>query len=393
MNAFLRTHKRVIALALMRKSLRLLQPFECRHERKELKKLTIDLTTYGLTAEVTALADPELTLARITAQHRDIYQIVWAGGYLPARMAGKARHSLTVSTDFPAVGDWVLVTVADDRALALIQRVLPRRSVLERAAVGKTGAGQVIAANVDTIFICMSLNANFNPHRIERYLTMAWDSGAVPVVVLTKADLCADVAAKMAELTDVTLGVDIITCSAQTGAGVAALKRYVTGNQTVSFIGSSGVGKSTLINGLLGEARLTTEAIRTGDDKGRHTTTARELLRLPTGGIVIDTPGMRELQVQGGDLTQAFADITALAEQCKFRNCTHQTEPGYAVQSAIEMGELPAERLASYRKMKLEIGYSDMSARERENAKIQRYFGSKKEMKQAKKRIQRLRRR
>ncbi|WP_203641605.1 ribosome small subunit-dependent GTPase A [Levilactobacillus andaensis] len=357
--------------------------------------MKIDLTQYGCTEQLEQLAaaDPAFELARVTEQHRETYQVMSEIGPLPAGIIGKLRHELTVATDFPTVGDWVLIKIAPDRQLALIQRVLPRHSVLERAAVGKTGAGQLIAANVDTIFICMSLNANFNAHRVERYLTMAWDSGAVPVVVLTKADLCADVAAKLEKLADVTMGVDVITCSAQTGAGVDALKAYMTGNRTVSFIGSSGVGKSTLINGLLGSDVLVTKAIRGDDDKGRHTTTSRELLRLPTGGVVIDTPGMRELQVQGGDLAKAFADITTLASQCKFRNCTHQTEPGCAVQAAIATGELDASRLASYRKLQLELSYSDMSARERENAKIQRFFGSKKEMKRTMEHVQKIRRR
>ncbi|MFC6260760.1 ribosome small subunit-dependent GTPase A [Levilactobacillus fujinensis] len=357
--------------------------------------MKIDLNQYGLTDQLKRFAAgvPDFTLARVTEQHRETYQVISVTGFLPAEIAGKLRHDLTVTTDFPAVGDWVLITVAPDHQLALIQQVLPRQSVLERAAVSKTGAGQIIAANVDTIFICMSLNANFNVHRVERYLTMAWDSGAVPVVVLTKADLCTDVPAKLEALADVTLGVDVVACSARTGAGVASLKTYVTGNRTVSFIGSSGVGKSTLINDLLGSDVLITKEIRADDDKGRHTTTSRELLRLPTGGVVIDTPGMRELQVQGGDLTKAFADITTLASQCKFRNCTHQTEPGCAVQAAIAMGKLDTRRLESYRKLQLELSYSDMSARERENAKIQRFFGSKKEMKRTMDHVQKIRRR
>ncbi|AYM01545.1 ribosome small subunit-dependent GTPase A [Levilactobacillus yiduensis] len=354
--------------------------------------MTIDLQEFGATTDRFAQAGtlPGQTLARVTAQHRELYQVITARGSQSAQVAGRLSHNLREATDFPAVGDWVAVTAT--QTPAMIQRVLPRQSVLIRGAVGKAG-GQVIAANVDTIFICMSLNANFNARRIERYLTMAWDSGAVPVVVLTKADLCADVAAKLAELAPVTVGVDVLTCSAQTGEGVAALKAYVTGNQTVSFIGSSGVGKSTLINHLLGTAQLATKAIRADDDKGRHATTARELLRLPDGGVVIDTPGMRELQVQGGNLDQAFADVTALASHCKFRNCTHQTEPGCAVQAALAAGQLDAERLASYQKLQRELAYSDMNARERENAKIERAFGSKRAMKQTMDHVKRVKRR
>lgn len=354
--------------------------------------MTIDLQAFGATTDLVTQAKTVSgqTLARVTAQHRELYQVMTTQGSRPAQVAGRLSHELRQPTDFPAVGDWVAVTAT--QSPAMIQRILPRQSVLIRGAVGQAG-GQVIAANVDTIFICMSLNANFNVRRIERYLTMAWDSGAVPVVVLTKADLCANMAAKLAELAPVTLGVDVLTCSAQTGAGIASLKAYVTGNQTVSFIGSSGVGKSTLINQLLGSDQLATRAIRADDDKGRHATTARELLRLPAGGVVIDTPGMRELQVQGGNLDQAFADITALASHCKFRNCTHQTEPGCAVQAALATGQLEAERLASYQKLQRELAYNGMNARERENAKIARAFGSKRAMKQVMDHVKREKRR
>lgn len=356
--------------------------------------MTINLKDYGLTAAVTALADTTSDqLARVTAQHRDQYQVMTAQGLVAAQVTGKLRHQLTLPSAFPAVGDWVLMTVTPDQQLAMIQQVLPRHSVLARGAAGTREADQIIAANVDTIFICMSLNANFNSHRLERYLTLAWDSGAVPVVVLTKADICDDVAAKLAELADVTVGVDVHTCSAETGDGVTELKQYLTGQRTVSFIGSSGVGKSTLINALLSRNVMTTQTIREGDDKGRHTTTSRDLLLVPTGGVVIDTPGMRELQVPSGDLTRAFADITDLATHCKFRNCRHQTEPGCAVQAAIRAGTLTADRLASYQKLQREMRYDGLSARQRENEKIKQWFGGKSEMKQVREHIRRTRRR
>jgi len=347
--------------------------------------LTIDLKDYGLTEHwlTAAATQPNLVLARVTAQHRELYQVVTTAGEQTVQVAGKFSHAVTDITSFPAVGDWVLITPTQSSAeQSVIQTVLPRQSVLARAAVGNSQAGQMIAANLDTLFICMSLNADFNVRRMERYLTMAWDSGAVPVIVLTKADLCTDLPDKLAALSEVSMGVDVVTCSSATGSGFEDLQGYTGLGKTIAFVGSSGVGKSTLINHLLGEAVLATKTIRADDDKGRHATTARQLLVLPTGGVVIDTPGMRELQLYTGDLSKTFEDITALAQQCKFRNCQHQSEPGCAVQAAIAAGTLDVKRFKSYQKLQHEMAYSGMNARQRENEKINRLFGSKAAMRE-----------
>lgn len=342
----------------------------------------LNLVDYGLTPSFkqAAAAFKDQQIARIIGQQRNLYQIMTTNGEQTATLAGKFIYETTDTTSFPAVGDWVTVTATTDNAV--IYHILPRQSILAREAVGNRSDGQLIAANIDTIFICMSLNADFNVRRIERYLTMAWDSNAMPVIVLTKSDLCADLPAKLAALAEVSLGVDVVTCSAKTGAGYDEVARYVTAGKTVAFIGSSGVGKSTLINRLLGKELLATKTIRTDDDKGRHATTSRQLLLLPQGGLVIDTPGMRELQLFTGDLDRTFSDIAELAAQCKFSDCTHSNEPGCAVQAAIQTGQLATDRLASYQKLQRELAYDGLNAREREQEKINRMFGSKNGMKQ-----------
>lgn len=344
---------------------------------------TLNLIEYGLTETIKQAAKsfPDEILARVTEQHRELYQVISAAGEFSAQVSGKFQHNARNVADFPAVGDWVMLTATTGQQ-AIIQQVLPRKSVLTRGAAGSEGAGQIIAANLDTVFICMSLNADFNIRRIERYLTIAWESGAMPVIVLTKADLCTDLDQKLVELGEVAIGVDIIICSAKQNEGYDELRKYTDNDQTVAFVGSSGVGKSTLINGLMQQDIFATKAIRSDDDKGRHTTTFRQLLKLPTGGVVIDTPGMRELRIHTGDLAHTFQDIEQLAAQCKFKDCQHQSEPGCAVRQAIEAGTLPIERLESYQKLQRELTYSQLNARELENEKIKRMFGSKHKMKQ-----------
>ncbi|MFC6314725.1 MULTISPECIES: ribosome small subunit-dependent GTPase A [Lapidilactobacillus] len=352
--------------------------------------MSLNLTDYGLTTHFQQAAEnfPDLFIARISGQQRQQYRVLTAHGEAAAEVSGKLVFQATDPTDFPAVGDWVLLDRADDQhGNAIIQQILPRTSALARQAAGNESKGQMIAANIDQIFICMSLNADFNLRRLERYLTIAWDSQAQPVVVLTKADLCDDLADKIAQVAAISIGVDIITCSSENGQGFSEIQQALSAGTTGAFIGSSGVGKSTLINRLLGQDKLATKAIRADDAKGRHTTTHRELFLLPDGGLVIDTPGMRELQIYTGDLDRTFTDIATLATQCKFNDCQHQSEPGCAVQAALASGELAPERWASYQKLQHEMAYDGLNSRQLENEKLNRMFGSRGAVKDLRKRV------
>lgn len=302
---------------------------------------------------------PDLTVCRIVLQEKDLYHVIHKDGMMQAQVSGKFRYDAITVSDFPAVGDYVMADITGgDRAV--IHNVLPRTSVFIRKAAGKSNTEQVVAANIDTVFLCMSLNNDFNIRRIERYMTAAWDSGAVPVVLLTKTDLCDEVDAKIAQIESVAVGVDIITTSVAELDGYSQITPYLKVGKTLAFVGSSGVGKSTLINHLLGDDRLDTNGLR-NDDKGRHTTTHRELLMLPSGTMVIDTPGMREMGMWDSSegLSAAFEDIEELSAKCRFKNCTHKSEPGCAVQAAIKNGELSEERLSSYEKLKIENAYSE----------------------------------
>jgi ribosome small subunit-dependent GTPase A len=324
-----------------------------------------------------------LYLARIAEQHRDLYKVVCEEGELQAEISGSLLYRAYDSTDFPAVGDWVMIDRTDDQSgNGIIHQVLRRKSVFERKAAGTSNSVQIIAANIDIIFICMSLNADFNLRRLERYLSAAWDSRAKPVIVLTKADLCHDLDFKKLQAETVSVGTDIVICSGRDNSGFEHIRSYVREGNTVAFIGSSGVGKSTLINKLAGREILATKEIREDDDKGRHTTTHRQLILLPNGGIVIDTPGMRELQLESADFSRSFVDIEELAEQCKFGDCSHTSEPGCAVRKAIADGILTVERLESFRKLQREAGYEGLNSRQLEQKKIESMFGSKSEMKQ-----------
>lgn len=322
----------------------------------------VDMTAYGLTGQLAALAEEQggsAAVGRVLLQERGLYRVVSEAGEQMAEVSGRLRHGAKGEADFPAVGDFVWLEGGAAQGNAVIQGILPRRSVFVRRAAGSGCAEQVIAANIDTVFICMALNGDFNLRRLERYLAVAWDSGAVPVVVLTKADLCGDMARRLGEVRKAAAGAEVLTASAVEPDGWRALLPYIGRGRTVALAGSSGVGKSTLINRLLGEERLVTGGLRS-DDRGRHTTTRRELFLLETGGMVIDTPGMRELGLWAVDsgVEQSFADIEALAAQCRFRNCSHTGEPGCAVRAALASGELSGERLQSYQKLCAESRYA-----------------------------------
>ena len=299
--------------------------------------------------------------ARVVLQERGLYRIRTDRGEQNALVSGKFHYDALSASDYPVVGDFVLADCTDPQT-AVIHRVLPRKSLFVRRAAGTGQAEQAVAANVDTVFLCMSLNNDFSLRRLERYLAVAWESGAQPVVVLTKADLCGNVAQKQLEVESVAVGVPILVVSSTAEDGYAQILPYVTAGRTVAFVGSSGVGKSTLINRLLGEERLATGGLR-NDGKGHHTTTHRELLLLPNGAMVIDTPGMRELGMwdTASGVEQTFADIEALAARCRFRNCAHTGEPGCAVRAALKSGELDAGRWQSYQKLTAENAYAESS--------------------------------
>ena len=301
---------------------------------------------------------PERIVGRITLQEKGMHRIRTVMGEQNALVSGKFQFDAQSSSDYPAVGDYVMVSCADP-ATAIIHQVLPRKSLFVRKAAGTSKTEQAVAANIDTVFLCMSLNNDFNLRRLERYLAVAWESGADPVVVLTKADLCADLPQKQREVETIAMGVDILTTSSMELEGYRQIMPYVTEGRTVAFVGSSGVGKSTLINRLLGEERLATDGLRK-DDKGHHTTTHRELLFLPNGAMVIDTPGMRELGMwdTASGVEQTFTDIEALAARCRFRNCSHTSEPGCALRAALRSGELDSGRWQSYQKLKNENSYA-----------------------------------
>jgi len=356
--------------------------------------LSINLKDYGLSErfEQEATLYGDLYLARATEQHRDLYKVVCAGGEISASVSGKFAHEAGDQTDFPAVGDWVMIDrSSEDSGSAVIHHVLRRKSMLARQSAGTVVSGQIIAANMDVVFICMSLNEDFNLRRMERYLTLVWDSMATPIIVLTKSDLCDDLQQKLDETATVSIGVEIIVCSSENGSGLDEISAHIEYGKTIAFIGSSGVGKSTLINCLAGQDVMKTKATRQ-DDKGRHATTHRQLILLPRGdiskgGIVIDTPGMRELQMRGGNLSKTFEDIEDISQRCKFRDCSHDTEVGCAIREAIKNGVLSEERFESYQKLQREIKYSGLSSRQIENEKFIGWFGSKNEIKQFKRNL------
>lgn len=296
--------------------------------------------------------------ARVIVQRRGAYVLASEAGELTARCAGKLRHGAGEG-DLPVVGDWVAVTVMPAERAATIHAVLARRSAFARKSVGGQ-AGQMVAANVDVAFLVTSMNAEFNARRLERYLALAWSSGARPVVVLTKADLCLDAAGMIAGAEAAALGVKVIAVSVVTGEGILALAGEMRPGETGVLVGSSGVGKSSLVNALAGQARMATGTVRESDARGRHTTTHRELVLLRGGGLLLDTPGMREVGLIDADegVATAFEDVERLAAACRFRDCAHEGEPGCAVRGALAAGELDEARWLGFLKLRRELAFA-----------------------------------
>jgi ribosome biogenesis GTPase / thiamine phosphate phosphatase len=291
--------------------------------------------------------------ARVSLEHTHIYRVLTGDDEWLGRVSGRLRHQAAGRADFPAVGDWVAVEAPAADGDARIHAVLPRFSRFSRRAAGDRTEEQVVAANVDTVFLVTGLDDNFNPRRIERYLVVAWDSGAAPVIVLNKADLVEDPERHVEDVRALAPAVPVYAISCHEPGSLDVLRQHLGFGQTCALLGSSGVGKSTIVNRLVGHDLLRTRDVRVSDSRGRHTSTSRQLVMLPGQGVLIDTPGMRELQLwdTGDALTGAFADVVDLSAGCRFRDCRHEAEPGCAVRTAVQSGDLSESRLESYLKL------------------------------------------
>lgn len=324
----------------------------------------------GWAAAFAALDDPGLEPARIAAQHRGGYTALGDVDAFLALLPGRLLRHARRTGERPAVGDWVGLRRLPEVGRASIEQVLPRRSKFSRRAAGESDAEQVVAANVDVVLIVNGLDVDLDVRALERYLATAHESGAAPVVVLTKADLVGPVEEAEAAVRQVAADVPVHAVSNRTGAGVEALRAYLAGDRTVALLGPSGVGKSSLVNRLLGEQRQLVGEVRS-DGSGRHTTTHRALIPVPGGGLVLDTPGMRELQLWEAEegVEAAFADVESLAEECRFPDCGHESEPGCAVQAAIAAGALGTERLAGYLALRAEL--EELAERQEARARLE----------------------
>jgi ribosome biogenesis GTPase / thiamine phosphate phosphatase len=296
---------------------------------------------------------------RVALEHKNLYRLYTQDEDVLAEISGKLRHEAANRGDLPAVGDWVVIRSRPEGGRVTIHAVLPRRTSFARKTAGSRTEEQIVGANVDTVFLLTSLNQDFSLRRIERYLVIAWESGATPIVVLSKSDLCDQIPDMIDEVQSIARGVPVHAISAVNGDGFQNIAQYFKRGQTVALLGSSGVGKSTLINHLAGLDLLKVQTVREHDDRGRHTTTHRELVLLPTGGLVLDTPGMRELQLWDGDesLQLVFDDIEAFAGRCFFGDCRHEDEPRCAVREALAAGTIDAGRYQSYEKLQKELKY------------------------------------
>ena len=312
-----------------------------------------------MAAELAALAASDAVPGRVIAAHGGACTVAFERGHVSACPAGKLRHDEPAGGQLPAAGDWVALDTGPEGPTGAILAILPRASKLSRKVAGTVTAEQVVAANVDTVLVVAGLDGDFNLRRLERMLVAAWDSGARPVILLNKADCCPEVDERLAEAQACAPGVPVHALSCLAGCGFEALAPYLSPGQTLALLGSSGVGKSTLINHLVGREMLDTGEVREDDSRGRHTTTHREMFPLPGGAWIIDNPGVRELQLWDGveGLALTFPDVEALAAGCRFRDCSHQHEPGCSVREAVETGELTQGRLASYRKLQREVNF------------------------------------
>ena len=308
-----------------------------------------------------------LVPSRITQEHKGSYVIINDAGEYPAEISGRMRYTARGYSDFPAVGDWVLAKLFSEEKKGIIHVILERKTMFSRKAVlsgglpdsqGKTEE-QVIAANINTVFLVNSMDSNFSLRRIERYMTGVYDSGMNPVIILNKSDIADDVEDYVNQAGSIAFGTPVIPVSGLTGAGINNLRKFIRRGETIVFLGSSGVGKSTIINSLTGTDRQKVNTVRETDHKGRHTTTARELIILSDGGLLIDTPGMREFQPWKGekDTGNSFENIESFALKCRFKDCSHESEPGCAVKEAINEGQLDPGRYKNYIQMKKEAGY------------------------------------
>jgi len=294
--------------------------------------------------------------ARVIRQNKTNYLILSEDGELTAQLSGKMLHKDDKMLK-PVVGDWVVISTTDNDSLAIIHDVLPRQTIVERKTAGDKTEAQIIAVNIDKLILVVGLDDNFNIRRIERYLTMIYDSGAEPIILLNKTDLCDDVESRKAEVESIAFGVPVITISALNNFGLDELEEHLSHGKTIALIGSSGVGKSTIINHFMNYEKMKVKSVSDEKHQGRHTTTHRELIVLPNGAVMLDTPGMRELQLWGDEenVSKSFSDIESLSAMCKFVDCKHQSEPGCAIINAIESGELKQKRFDSYLKQLREL--------------------------------------
>lgn len=317
----------------------------------------------------------KMVAGRVLLEHKHMYRVVTDQGEWLGTLSGNFKHNAQQRRDYPAVGDWVGIEQMPGEEKGIIHSILPRNSLFSRKVAGETTVEQIVAVNVDYVLLVMSLNLDFNLRRLERYMIAAWDSGANPVIVLTKKDLCNDPETYIEQAEAVAFDVPIYVVSSVTGEGITELQDLLKDGKTAALLGSSGVGKSSLTNALCGEDVMNVQNIREDDDKGRHTTTHRELFHMPGGGLLIDTPGMREFQLwdNSESLDAGFKDVEQIAETCRFNDCQHNGQPGCAIEEALNNGSLSRERYASYEKLKKELAFmerkADLAAQKAERSK------------------------